>query len=117
MGQERRHEARQQREPLHENGRRRWQRQEVLDQKPEALTLEAVERIAHNVWGAVEPPLVHIHRYARMEERGVVSCCPFYIRSERLHRVKPKTVLRREAVSDRRLAAAAAPPMNRTWRS
>ena len=46
MGQKRRHEARQQREPLHENGRRRWQRQEVLDQKSEALTLEAVERIA-----------------------------------------------------------------------
>jgi hypothetical protein len=44
-----------------------------------------------------------------MEERGVVRCCPLYLRRERLHRVKPKTVLRREAVSDRRLAAAAAP--------
>jgi hypothetical protein len=44
-----------------------------------------------------------------MEERRVVGCCPVYIRSERLHRVKPKTALCREAVSDRRLAAAAAP--------
>lgn len=44
-----------------------------------------------------------------MKERGVVRCCPFYIRRERLYRVKPKTVLRREAVSDRRLATATAP--------
>lgn len=110
MGEKRRHEARQERETFHEDGRRRWQRQKVLDQKPEALTLEAVERVSHDVRRAVEPSLVHVHRRKRMQERGVCGRCPLQIRGERLHLVEPEAMLRHKAASDSRLAAAAAAP-------
>jgi hypothetical protein len=63
----------------------------------------------HDLWRAVQPSLVHVHRDERMEERGVGGRRPFHIRREWLYCVKAKTALRGEAASDRRLAATAAP--------
>ena len=106
MTHERCYEAREEREPLDENARLLRQRKEILDDEPEALALEAVKRVAHHVRGA-EPPLVHVHRCERVEERRLVTRHAVEVPGETFRLVEAQAMRGGKATSNRRLAAAA----------
>src|SRR5439155_24118881 len=106
--QKRCYEAGQERESLNEHGRRWRQRQKVVDDELEALALEAVKSVAHDVRAAIQPSLVHVHRDEGVQERSVVRCRASGVFGKALAVVQTKPVLGGEPTSDGGLTAATA---------
>jgi hypothetical protein len=69
--------------------------------------VEPMESVEHDLRGAIEPPLVHIHRLERVEQRSLGRSCSFYVPRKLFGLVELEAVGCCESVSDGRLAAAA----------
>jgi hypothetical protein len=109
LGEQRFDEVRQHSEALRDHAGSRRQAQHVFDDQAECLAPEPREGVEHGLWRPVHPALVHVHGLEPAQVRGVFRrAAAGVIRHHLVGRVHVQAVLGRDALSDGRLARAAA---------